>query len=143
MGDKIGLLDLEFVKNTRDIVALRFLVIAIFGVRREAHPPQVRSDDRVIVHQRRCQGSPHVSRVAEAVQHNDGWPFTANPDVNRRAISFDLFDAETGRESGNFCHAVLSTTGTLSMAALGPVTGFAGLDNRPPLQLVLTMRLAL
>jgi hypothetical protein len=61
---------------------------------------------------RRCQGGPHVSRVAEAVQHNDGWPFTANSDVNRRAISFDLFDAETGRESGNFCHAVLSTTGT-------------------------------
>jgi hypothetical protein len=25
MGDKIGLLDLEFVKNTRDIAALRFL----------------------------------------------------------------------------------------------------------------------
>ena len=38
MGDKIGLFDLEFVKNTRDIAALRFLVIAIFGVRREAHP---------------------------------------------------------------------------------------------------------
>ena len=72
------------------------------------------------------------------MQHNDGWPFTANSDVNRRAISFDLFDAETGWESGNFCHGVISTTGTPDSFA--SVTGFVGLDNRLPLQLALTLR---
>jgi hypothetical protein len=63
------------------------------------------------------------------VQHDDGWPFTANSEVNRRAISFDLFDAETGRESGNFCHAVISTTGTPDSFA--SVTGLVGPPPAP------------
>ena len=49
MGNKISLLDFEFVKDTHDIAARCFLVIAFFGVRREAHPLQIRSDDRVVV----------------------------------------------------------------------------------------------
>src|SRR5271169_6620085 len=61
MGDKVGPLDLQLVENTRDIAALGFLVIAIFGMRREPHSPQ---------------GCPHVARVAEAVQHDDGQPST-------------------------------------------------------------------
>jgi len=75
----------------RDIAALCFLVIAIFGMRREPHPPQVRNNDRVIVHQRRRQGCPHVSCVTETVQHDDGRPLTADPDVDCRALCPNLF----------------------------------------------------
>jgi hypothetical protein len=110
MGDEVAPLDLELVKNARDVATLRFLVVAIFGMRREAHPAQVRNDDRVIVHQRRRQGCPHVSGVAEAVQTNDRRSLATDPDVDRRAIGCDLLGAETGREFLNPCHVALSTT---------------------------------
>ena len=47
MADEVGSLDLEPVENARDVAALRFLVVAVCGVRREAHSAQVRNDDRV------------------------------------------------------------------------------------------------
>jgi len=63
------------------------------------------------------------------VQHSDGWTFTANPDVNRRAISFDL-----GNWSGigEFlpCRA-LNDWNANSMAALGPSRALRGLTTAP------------
>ena len=38
MGDKVGLLNIELVKNTPGVTSLCLLIIAIFGMRREAHP---------------------------------------------------------------------------------------------------------
>jgi hypothetical protein len=104
MGDKIGPLDLQLVENTRDTAGLGFLVIAIFGMRREPHSPQIRDDDRVIVHQTRRQGCPHVACVAEAVQHDDGRTSTSDPDVDGRAPGLNLIGVETGRERLNSCH---------------------------------------
>src|SRR3954452_794666 len=98
---------------------LFFLVIAILGMRREPHPAQVRNDNDMIVHQRRRQGRPHIPRVAEAVQHDDDRPLAADPDVDRRAASFDLFGTKIGRGSLKFCHAKLPMSGT------GDSSGFA------------------
>ena len=50
----------------------------------------------MIADERRRQGCPHVARVAEAVQEDDGRPLTSDPDVDRRAACFDLFGVETG-----------------------------------------------
>src|ERR1700687_4292445 len=50
MGDKVGFPDPELVEHTRNIASLGFLVIAVLGMRREAHAPQVRNDDSVIMH---------------------------------------------------------------------------------------------
>jgi hypothetical protein len=39
------------------------------------------------------------------MQHDDGRPFTADPDVDGRAIGFNLFGVKPGRESLKVCHA--------------------------------------
>jgi hypothetical protein len=41
-------------------------------------------------------GPAHVSRVAEAVQHDDGRTLIADPDVEGRTVAFDLFGVKIG-----------------------------------------------
>jgi len=67
VGHEIDFVDLELVEDKRDVAALRFLVIAGFGVRREPHSAQIRHYDSVIADELRRKRCPHVSGVAESV----------------------------------------------------------------------------
>ena len=45
----------------------------------------------MLAHQVRCHRCPHVAGIAEPVQHDNSGSITTNADVDRRAISFNLF----------------------------------------------------
>jgi hypothetical protein len=93
VSHEIDFVDLELVEDKRDVGALRFLIIAGTRMRREPHSAQIRHHDGVIAHELRRERGPHVSGVAEAVQHDDARASAANPDMNRCAVGLDVLTA--------------------------------------------------
>ena len=61
-------IEAELMEHRGDIPGLAFLIVALFGVRREAHAAEVRHDDGMIVGKLRRERCPHIPSVAEAVQ---------------------------------------------------------------------------
>jgi hypothetical protein len=82
-----------------DVGRLRALVIAVGGVRGEAHAAPVGHHHGMVPGERRRQGRPHVAGGAEAVEQHDRRPMTAGPEMNRRpVIRRDLLRLEVARK---------------------------------------------
>ena len=78
MRDESRLLDFQLIENARDVDTLVLLRVAGVRMRRKAHAAQIGDHDGVIPDEHGGERRPHVSGVAEAVQHKD-----------RRAVSSD------------------------------------------------------
>ena len=98
MGDEIRALDLQGIEHVGHIVALRLLVIATLGARREPHPTQVGGDDRMVAGKLGRQGRPHIACFTVAVEHDHSWPLAADPDVEDHALRLDRLSAEPSRK---------------------------------------------
>jgi hypothetical protein len=94
VGDEVGLVDPQRVQDAGDVVSLRLLVVAVGGTRRARHPAQVGSDNGVATGEVRRQRSPHVARLAIAVQEDHRGALAADPDMDDRALRLDLPGAE-------------------------------------------------
>jgi hypothetical protein len=82
-----------------DVGHLRALVVAVGGMRGEAHAAQVGHHHGMVPRERRRQGRPHVAGVAESVEQHDHRPMTAGPEMNRRpVIRRDLLRADVARK---------------------------------------------
>jgi hypothetical protein len=93
-----ALLDVERVHQARDVRGLVLLRVSVIGMRREAHAAQVGDDDGVIRRQRRRDRRPHVTGVAEPVQHHDRGAMAADAHMQRRPVRRDLFAAKAVRK---------------------------------------------
>ena len=95
---EIGFPDSEMVHDARDVERLVLFRVAGVGMGREAHAAQVGRDDGVILREHGGGRRPHVARVGEAVQHDDGWAASPDADMQCRAVRRYVFGAKVGRE---------------------------------------------
>ena len=103
MGDKRGLLNVEFVQHRRRCRWPGFSCHSRLRIRRIAHPAQVRHDNRVIPDQHLGERCPHVAGVAKAVQQDDGRSFPAGTHIDRGAVGLDLLGPHFGRKFFDPC----------------------------------------
>ena len=97
MGDDVGTIDLEPVKDSRDVLRLVHLGEAAGWVGRPPEPAQVGNNDRMIAHQLRGHRRPHVAGLTVTVKQDDRGPRSAHADVDHRAVGADLLRAECAR----------------------------------------------
>jgi len=82
VAHKISPVDAESIHDTRDITGLRLFIVSAFRLGRQTKSTKIRHYDRVILHQRGRKWPPHISRVAETMQHDDSWALPSNPNVD-------------------------------------------------------------
>ena len=92
------MVDSQRVQHARDVACLGLLVVAAGRARRKAEPAQVGNDDPVVPGQFGRERSPHVARLAVAVQQHDGRPMAADAHMERGAVGGDLLDGEVARK---------------------------------------------
>jgi hypothetical protein len=104
MCDQVCLLDIESVHDAGDVDCLVLLGVAGIRMVGHAHAAQVGDDHGMVLGQNNCQGSPHITRKAEAMQQHHGRTLTADSDVEAGAIRRNHLRVKTGRKRRDFRH---------------------------------------
>ena len=104
MCDQICLLDLERIHDAGNVGCLVLLGVAGIRVIRHTHAAQVGDDHGMILGQNNCQGGPHITCKAEAVQQHHGRALAADSDIEAGAVRRNHLRVKAGWKRRHFRH---------------------------------------
>ncbi len=84
--DDVCLLDLERIHDAGNVDRLILLGVAGIRVIGHTHAAQVGDNDGMVPGQNNCQGGPHITRKAEAMQQHYGRTLAADSDIKAGAV---------------------------------------------------------
>jgi hypothetical protein len=104
MRDQVCLLNLECIHDTGNVDRLVLLGVAGIRVIGHTHAAQVGDDHGMVLGQNNCQGGPHITRKAEAMQQHHGWTLAADSDIEASAVRRNHLRVKAGRKRRDFRH---------------------------------------
>ena len=104
MCDQVCLLDVECIHDAGNVDRLVLLGVAGIRVIGHTHAAQVGDDHGMVLGQNNCQGGPHITRIAEAMQQHHGRTLAADSDVEAGAVRRNHLRVKAGRKRRDSRH---------------------------------------